>query len=143
MSYRELTSTEVREIIRRWQAGQSARRMKRDGVADRKTVARYVSAAVRCGVREHSELSDEVVATVARQIQSRRKPRGPSAQRVQLEANRARIEQWLQAGEGVGLLQVHQLLEREGVKVGYTTLRRYARSALGWRERDGAGQRVP
>ena len=45
MSFRELTMIDVREVLRRMQAGQSARRLARDGVVDRKTASRYFEAA--------------------------------------------------------------------------------------------------
>lgn len=32
MSFRELTMIDVKEVLRRWSAGQSARQMARDGV---------------------------------------------------------------------------------------------------------------
>ena len=45
MSYRELTMIDVREVLRRWQAGQSARQIAREALVDRKTVARYIATA--------------------------------------------------------------------------------------------------
>jgi response regulator of citrate/malate metabolism len=45
VSFRELTMIDVREVLRRWQAGQSARAIARDGVAERKTAGRYIEAA--------------------------------------------------------------------------------------------------
>ena len=50
MSFRELTMIDVREVLRRMQAGQSARQLARDGVVDRKTALRYFEAARACGV---------------------------------------------------------------------------------------------
>ena len=47
MSYRELHMLDVIEVLRRWQAGQSARAIARAGVGDRKTVGRYIEAAKR------------------------------------------------------------------------------------------------
>jgi hypothetical protein len=48
MSFRELSMIDVREVLRRWQSGQSARAIARDGVADRKTAGRYIEAAESC-----------------------------------------------------------------------------------------------
>lgn len=45
MNFRELSMTDVREVLRRYQAGQSARQVAREGVADRKTADRYLEAA--------------------------------------------------------------------------------------------------
>ena len=50
MSFRELTMIDVREVLRRMQAGHSARQLARDGVVDRKTASRYFEAAHSCGV---------------------------------------------------------------------------------------------
>jgi hypothetical protein len=47
MSFRELSMLDVRELLRRRAAGQSARQVARDGVADRKTALRYFEAAAQ------------------------------------------------------------------------------------------------
>ncbi len=43
MSFRELSMVQIKEVLRRWQAGQSARQVARDGVVDRKTALRYIA----------------------------------------------------------------------------------------------------
>lgn len=134
MSFRELSMIDVKELLRRWQAGQSARQMAREGVADRKTATRYIAAAQKCGLGPQSELSEESVAEVARCVQARQQPE-PSEQWKQLEAQRARIEKWLSGQEPLRLVRVHELLARDGIQVAYTTLRRFAHQQLGWRER--------
>jgi len=54
MPYRELTMIDVKEMLRRWSAGQGDRKIGRDTGVDRKTVARYTEAAERLGlVRGH------------------------------------------------------------------------------------------
>ena len=45
MSFREITMQDVREVLRRRQAGQSARRIARETGLDRKTVGRYLEQA--------------------------------------------------------------------------------------------------
>jgi len=134
MSFRELGMIDVRELLRRWQAGQSARQMARDGVADRKTATRYIVVAQKCGLGPQSELSEAIFAEVARGVQAREQPE-PSAQWKQLEAQRARIEKWLCGEEPLRLVRVHELLARDGIQVAYTTLRRFAHQQLGWGER--------
>ena len=42
MSFRELSMTDVKEVLRRWTAGQSVRQMARESGVDRKTVRRYI-----------------------------------------------------------------------------------------------------
>ena len=51
MAYRELGMIELREVVRRWLAGDGFRAIGRATRIDRKTVARYVWAAVAVGLR--------------------------------------------------------------------------------------------
>ena len=74
MSFRELTMIDVREVLRRWQAGQSARQMAREGVVSRRTAARYIEAAKELGLAPDSELTDEAVRAVAERVQARPEP---------------------------------------------------------------------
>jgi transposase len=134
MSFRELSMIDVREVLRRWQAGQSARAIARESGTDRKTVARYVGAAKACGLDTTSELTEGVVAEIAQRVQAR--PLAPpSDARTILESHRERIKAWLDGDRPLRLVRIHELLARDGVNVGYTTLRRYAHDELGWRER--------
>jgi len=134
MSFRELTMVDIREVLRRLQAGQSARRIARDGVVDRKTAGRYIEAARSCGVGPETTLDDGLVAEVAQRVQAR--PLQPPSEAYKLlEAHRPRIEHWLGAERPLRLVRVQELLARDGVVVAYTTLRRFAHAQLGWRER--------
>ncbi len=134
MSFRELTMIDVREVLRRLQAGQSARQLSREGVVDRKTAARYAAAAEACQVGPSTELSDALVGEVAQRVQARPLT-PPSVQRNVLDEHRPRIEAWLSGDRPLRLVRVQELLVREGVDVSYTTLRRFAHEVLGWRER--------
>src|SRR5262245_5303712 len=69
MAFRELSMIDVREVLRRWQAGQSARQIANAGVADRKTIGRYLAVACAEGVTQSTGLTDELIATVARIVQ--------------------------------------------------------------------------
>jgi transposase len=131
MSFRELTMTDVRELLRRYQAGQSARQVAREGVADRKTAARYFEAAAGAGVDPQRELDEALIADVAQRVQGRPEP-DPSEAWRRLEAERGRIEAWLGAERPLRLVRIHELLARAGVVVGYTTLRRFAHKELGF-----------
>lgn len=134
MSFRELSMIDVREVLRRWQSGQSARHIARSNVADRRTTRRYTEAAIACGLTKDAELTDGVLAEVIQRVQAR--PLAPpSDARCKLEAHRARIEHWLRHEPPLRLVRVHELLAREGLSIGYTTLRRFAHDELGWRER--------
>jgi transposase len=131
MSFRELTMIDVKEVLRRWSAGQSARQMARDGVVSRGTATRYIDAAKALGVGPSTELSDEVVRSVAHGVQARPTP-AVSDPRQLLDARRIQIEKWLQQAEPLTLVRVHELLARDGTDVSYTTLRRWAQTELGF-----------
>jgi transposase len=134
MSFRELTMIEVRDVLRRLQAGQSARQVAREGWIDRKTAGRYFAAARKCSIDETTTLDDALVAKVVALVQTR-PDAPPSTQWLTLEAQRARIEAWLFGEPRLRLVRVHELLAREGITVSYTTLREYAHEVLAWREK--------
>lgn len=130
MSFREITMQDVREVLRRSQAGQSARHIARETGLDRKTVGRYLEEARAAG-KDADAVTDEIAGAVGRRVQERPLP-PPSEQWRALGAHRAQMEAWLAGDRPLRLVRVHELLAREGVQVGYTTLRRFARRELGW-----------
>ena len=135
MSYRELTMIEIREVLRRWQAGQAIREIARESCVDRKTVRRYVQVAEQRGLSRDAALSDTVVHEVAGHVQSR-PVASPSTERELLLRERTRIEGWLsQEPAPLRLSKVHRLLERDGIRVSYATLRRFVMQELGLRKR--------
>ena len=133
MSYRELTMIDVREVLRRWLAGQSARQMAREGVVSRRTAARYIEAAQEVGVEPSVELTDEKVREIAARVQTRPEPSTSDPRRL-LATQRERIAGWLKQDKPLTLVRVHELLGRDGVDVSYTTLRRWAKAELSWHE---------
>jgi transposase len=132
MSYRELSMIEVKEVLRRHEAGQGLREIARATGLDRKTVRRYVRAGGGLG-------SDEAAVEHAAQMVQARPLPAPSSPRKRLETHRAQIQQWLMPNErgqrALRLSKVHTLLARRGVEVTYATLCRWAHDELGWRER--------
>ena len=135
MSFRELTMTDVKEVLRRWTAGQSVRQIARESGVDRKTVRRYIEAAKGVEQEPATPLDDGAVEEVAQRVQSRPLP-PPSSVRTTIEKLRPRIEAWLcKEPRPLRLARIHELLMREGYTFSYTALRRYAHRELGWRER--------
>ena len=130
MSFRELTMIDVKEVLRRWAAGQSARQIARDGVVSRRTASRYIEAAISLGLGPSDELTDERVRGVAQCVQARPLPT-VSDPRQLLDARRIQIEKWLQQDEPLTLVRIHELLARDGTEVSYATLRRWAQATLG------------
>jgi transposase len=138
MAFRELTMIDVKEVLRRWSAGQGDRKIAREAGVDRKTVRRYTDAAARLGVERGHELSDEEVHQVAQCVQARRLA-APSDERCEVAQHRERIERWL-AGDAearpLRLTKVHTLLVRDhGLRASYDTLWRYVHDELSWREK--------
>jgi transposase len=132
MSYRELSMIEVKEVLRRHEAGQGLREIARETGLDRKTVRRYVQA-----VDGASSDDDGDVQQVVHLVQTRPLPTPSDARKV-LETHREKIAAWLDNSAGkraLRMTKVHVLLERAGVEVTYATLCRWAHDELGWRER--------
>ena len=127
--------TDVKELLRRWAAGQSIRRIARDTGADRGTVARYVAVAEQVGLTREREPSEDEVHEVAQRVQSRPVP-AVSAEWQEVTTHKDRIEAWLTAPRPLRLTKVHTLLVREhGLQASYDTLRRFASQQLAWRQR--------
>ena len=133
MSYRELNMNEIKEVLRRYKAGQGKREIARGTGLDRKTVRRYIEAAQRCDISRDGELSDSEVCQVAQRIQNRPDP-GPGEQQQLLLKHKQRIEGWLKGDKPLRLTKVQVLLSREGIEISYATLRRFAIEQLGWRQ---------
>jgi transposase len=138
MPYRELTMIDVKEVLRRWSAGHSDRRIGREAGIDRKTVARYTDAATRLGLARDREPTDDEVHGVAQCVQSRPLT-APSNEWNDVMQHRERIERWL-AGNAqarpLRLSKVHTLLVRDhGLRASYDTLWRFATQELGWRKK--------
>lgn len=130
MAYREVRVFEVREVLRLWLRGEGLRGVERLAGVDRKTVRRYVAAAVEAGlVRDDGEgqLSDELVGSVVEAVRPHRADGRGEAWRL-LAANHQLIEDWLKK-DGLTVVKVHDLLGRRGVVVPQRTLHRYALEA--------------
>lgn len=125
MSFRELTMIDIKEVLRRWAAGQRARQIARDGVVSRRTASRYIEAATSLGLMPSDELTDERVRGVAQCVQARPLP-PVSNPRQLLDARRIQIEKWLKQDEPLTLVRIHEVLARDGADVSYATLRRWA-----------------
>lgn len=136
MAFLEVDMVQVREVIRRWQAGENKMAIGRASGISARTVGRYIAAAMALGVNQDGEPPGEAVLAEL----LRRNHAGPLPQRQTLTAGRLagreeQVARWLK-DEQLQLTRVHELLQREGVAVSYTALRRYVRET-------GLGQRSP
>ena len=124
MSFREMTMQDVRELLRQHEAGQSARRIAREMGVDRRTVGRSLEAAQKLAPST-ATVTDAVAGQVGRRVQTRPAPATSEAWRA-LEGRRSQISGWLGGDRPLRLVRIHELLARDGLTVGYTTLRRFA-----------------
>jgi transposase len=132
MPYRELFMIDVKELVRRWSAGHSIRKIARETGADRGTVARYVAAGKELGVAPGHAFSDDEVHEVAQRVQGRPQY-DASAEWSEVAQHRERIAEWLGKKRPLRMTKIHTLLVREhGLAAGYDTLRRYATQELDW-----------
>jgi transposase len=130
MAYRELGVIEIREILRRYCLGEGLRAIARGTGSDRKTIAKYVAAAVGAGLqRGDGGPSEAHVAAVLATVHASAGGR-PGAVPDRLAPHRAQIAGWL--AEGLRLTKIHRRLRLQGVGVPYSSLHRFAQAALGF-----------
>ena len=132
MAYREVGMWEILNVLRRIGRGEGKSVVARATGHRRKTVRRYVAAAVELGWKVGSEEPTEELAVGVFQ-KLRPVPEGDRLGEVErlLLPHRARIKAWLtpaaegNSKRGLRLTKVHQLLGREGVDVAYSSLHRF------------------
>jgi transposase len=121
---------EIREVLRRFCLGEGLRAIARGTGSDRKTVAKYVAAAVAAGLQRGAPgPTDEHVAAVLAAV----RPTGggrPGEVPDRLAAHREQIAAWL--AEGLRLTKIHRRLRAQGVAVPYSSLHRFAHAHLGF-----------
>jgi transposase len=133
VAFREVRVHEVREVLRQWVGSELGQRpiAERAGV-DRKTVRRYIDAAVAAGVVRDGgpeQLTDELVGQVINAVRPERaQGHGPAWDRLlPFEDD---IRGWV--SDGLQLTNVHGKLARRGVVVPYRTLHRFAVDRCGF-----------
>jgi len=144
MAYREVDMWEILEVLRRCQRGESKAAIKRATGRTRKTVRRYVDQARAVGWDGTSEPDEALAVAVARRLKpGTDEPReGTSA--AALTPHRERIRGWLfpEAGRGLRLAKVHELLGRQNVDVPYSSLHRFVVAHLSFHDRRRTTVRV-
>jgi len=136
MAFREVTVVQIRETLRRWLRGEGERPIAQGVGVDRKTVRRYIAAAVELGLDRsggESQLTDELIGRLVEAVRPRRTDGHGEAWRS-LSAEEQQITKWVD--DGLTVAKIGILLERKGVVVPHRTLARFAV------ERCGAGRRT-
>jgi hypothetical protein len=132
MAFREVRVFEIREILRLWLRGEGFRSIERLAQTNRKTVHRYIDAAVAAGVDQaggEEQLTDAVMAVICEQVRPHR-PRGRGEAWEALAAHHEVLKGWL-VDDGLTAVKAGELLARRGVVVPERTLHRYALDVLG------------
>ena len=131
MAFREVRVFEVREVLRLWLAGEGIRATERLVGFDRKTVRRYVDAAVGLGlVRDggDDQLTDVFIGLVVEAVRPHRCDGHGEAWRL-LQAHHDEIAVWV--ADDLTAVKVFELLERRGVSVPCRTVQRYVAEVCG------------
>jgi transposase len=136
MAFREVTVVQIREALRRWLRGEGERPIAQAIGVDRKTVRRYIVAAVELGVERNGgeeQLTDELIGRLVEAVRPVRTD-GHGAAWRSLLAEEELITAWVK--DDLTVVKIGILLERKGVVVPHRTLARFAT------ERCGAGRRT-
>ncbi len=123
---------EVKEVLRLWLGGQGLRSVEKLVGIDRKTVRRYVEAAIELGLERDvgkAQLSDVFIAQVLERVRPHRVD-GHGATWRRLEPQREAIKKWLDE-DGLSVAKIHTLLTRQGICVPPRTLERYCAELCG------------
>lgn len=133
MAYREVFRVEIAEVVRRWQAGASQRRIAAGTGLSRVTVRRYIEAAEGVGLgRDGPAPSEEQMTRLsALGIAGPRKVESPTEDVLAPWAEQ--IHEWVTV-DRLQLTRIHELLGGRGAEVSYTSLRRFVRKR-GWSRR--------
>jgi hypothetical protein len=124
----------VVEVLRGWLEGTGLWTVAQRSGVDRKTVRRYVNAAVAAGLSREAgldALDDELIGAVIAAVRPVR-PDGHGASWEALSAREQQIRGWV-GRDGLSIVKVEELLARSGCAVPYRTLHRFAAERCGFR----------
>lgn len=128
---------EIKTVLERVGRGESRSEVERVTGHTRKTIGRYVKRAEQLGWRPGAPVTDELAGAVARASGVAR-DRGPGDSEQLLLPHVERIKAWLTPSpnekRGLRLAKVHVLLERQGVRVPYSSLHRFAVTHCGFQD---------
>jgi transposase len=131
MAFREVRVFEVREVLRLWLAGEGIRATERLVGFDRKTVRRYVEAAIGLGlVRDggDEQLTDVFIGLVVEAVRPHGTDGHGEAWRLLMD-NHDEIAAWVEGD--LTAVKIHELLARRGVAVPCRTVQRYVAGVCG------------
>ena len=142
MAFREVPMFEVREVLRLWLGGEGLRAVARLSRVDRKTVRRYVDAAIEAGVTVDGgvgQLTDLALGMVVEIVRPHRSD-GHGEAWSTLADRRDKVEAWVTAG--VAGVKICELLARDGISVPERTVQRFIATEFGPRRGQGSTVRI-
>jgi transposase len=138
VGFREVSVVEVREVLRAWLEGLGLRKVAERAGVDRKTARRYIDAAQAAGLSRDvgvEAVTDGLVGAVVEAVRPAR-PNGHGASWELLLAYEEQIRAWVAGGKGqdpLSVVKIEELLARQGVRVPYRTLHRFAVERCGFK----------
>jgi transposase len=142
MAFREVRVYEVREVLRLWLANEGLRSIERLSQVDRKTVRRYIEAAIAVGLDRaggEEQLQDVLVGQVVEAVRPHRVDGHGAAWRT-LGAHQQLIADWVE--DDLTAVKIHELLDRRGVTVPLRTVQRYVAEVCGRTRGQGPTVRI-
>jgi transposase len=142
MAFREVRVFEVREALRLWLAGEGFRSVERLSQVDRKTVRRYVEAAVVLGLDRgggEGQLDDRFIGQVVEAVRPHRHDGHGEAWR-ELTEHHDDIAGWV--ADDLTAVKIHEFLERRGIEVPLRTVQRYVAEVCGRTRGQGPTVRI-
>jgi len=134
MAHKEYGVTDILDILRRAQAGDSLRRIAKATGTDRKTISNYLRIAAEHDLvagLEEDHLAEIALAVFRTVHGPQMKPPSLTSASAPLIPHRELISGWLEK-DGLTLTKSHIKLGRMGVVVSYSALYRYARDEFGF-----------
>jgi transposase len=142
MAFREVRVFEVREVLRLWLANLGYRSIERLSQVDRKTVRRYVEAAVELRLDRaggEDQLTDLFLGQVVEVVRPHRVDGHGEGWR-ELAGHHDEVNAWVD--DDLTAVKIHELLDRRGIGVPLRTVQRYVHEVCGRTKGQGPTVRV-
>src|SRR6266542_3031933 len=142
MTYRELPMIDVKEVLRRWLAGHSNRKIARETGIDRDTAARYVAVAKELALPNDRDLTEGELHEIAQRVQARPLP-DRSAEWIEIAKHREKIVEWLGRNRPLRLTKIPYAAQarRHRFELRHAAPLRDARARMAQADTDGASRR--
>jgi transposase len=131
MAFREVSVVQIKELLRRWLAGEGERPIAKGAGIARTTARSYIAAAIEFGVDRQggeSQLTDELIGQICERVRPHRPDGHGEAWRALLQHEK-QIKTWVD--DDLTVVKIGILLRRKGIDVPHRTLARFAAERCG------------